>query len=233
MIDLGRVSGESPFGRNQSKGCGNRELVGIVHVETLVKPVSCHTRSLDLKDFVPDLLVVFHGWEQPIPPCSIRVNLQHGLGTVDHPAGVVMALGPWQGRQPCVVLVLHLVGRWACQPVFRIGLQILRVAHPAEIVKLMPHWRRYRPAICRPPRKARELGKDIELFSVLLPFLEVLGDHPPAIIEHLGKIFVRTNELGNVLLQERPIIVLFKPTIELRTVAVEVRVAVKFVHIAA
>ena len=175
--------------------------------------------------------MLFHRGKQSISPLRIRVNLEHGFGSIDHPTGVVVALRSWESSQPAIVLDLHFMGGRSGEPVFGVRFEILGVTHPAKIVKLMTCRSGDCATVGGPAWESRELGKDVEFFAVFLPFLEMLSNHPPAVVEYLGEVFVRTKELGNVLLEEVPIIVLFEPAVELWTVSIEVGVAVELIHI--
>ena len=175
--------------------------------------------------------MTLHRGKQSVSPLSVGMDLEHGLGGVDHPTGVVVTLRPRQGGQPGVVLVLHLVGGRPRQPVVGIRFEILGIPHPAEIIKLVAGRSRNRAAVGSPTGKAGKLGEDVELIAVFLPLLEVLGDHPPAIVEDLGVIFVGAEELGNILLKKFLVVVFFQPAVELGAVAVEMRVAVELVHV--
>ena len=225
------VTGEGALGCDEAEGSGNGKLVGVIHVEAFVKAVGGFSGGFDLEDDVPDFLVAFHGGEQSIAPLGIRMNLEHGFGGVDHPTGIVVALWAWQGGEPGIILVLHFMGWRACEPVFGVGFEIFGIAHPAEIIELVTGGSRDGATVRGPAWEAGKFGEDVEFFAVFFPFLEVLADHPPAVVEDLGIVFVRAEEFGDIVLKEFFVVVFFEPTVEFRSVAVEVGVAVEFFNV--
>jgi hypothetical protein len=86
--------------------------------------------------------------------------------------------------------MLHLVGWRSCKPILRIRLQISRIPHPPKIIKLVAGWGWDSSTVGSPARKARKLSEYKKAITILLPFLEMLADHPPAIVKDLGVIFV-------------------------------------------
>ena len=86
-------------------------------------------------------------------------------------------------------------------------------------------------AVGGPTRKTGELSEHVELIVVFFPLLEVFGDHPPAIVEDLGVVFVGAEELGDVLLQEFLVVVFFQPSIEFGAIAVQMRVPIELFDI--
>ena len=66
-------------------------------------------------------------------------------------------------------------------------------------------------AVCSPAGEARELGENVKLLAVFFPLLQVFTDHPPSVVEYLGKVFVGAKELGDVRLEKLFVIVLLQP----------------------